>query len=945
MPGGDGDGGGGGGGCGCGARGGGSERTTGMGEAPAEVELHTAPPPPLSLLSGDIAAKAAAMGNTMDDASPTGVQQQAAAAASAIAAVALPVNVPAAPALPGGVIPLPPTTGSVEAATAATPAAVAALYKSRGNAHFAAGAYQQAVAAYTAGLEAEPRNVNLLSNRSAAHLKLLNYADAEADGRAAIDVDPTWAKGWWRVGVAQLEAARPAEAVATFDAALAACSPRDPNLRSARRRALNALEAQAHLAAVAAPAVGGCGCGHPERLPHPGEALAQRMAEEIPRVLSAHNYYAVLGVAITASAGEIKRRYYALARVLHPDKCRQPMGGEAMRDVSMAYTTLSSPVKRALYDRYMRDVMKADGKLPRTTAATTDAANAKGDAITVAHARDTTSSSRPTPSYSEWEAAQSAAVDLPPWLVCILGVNGGGCCVATVVLLALLPLAIVAIIVTGVAWLVCAPLRAWRRWRQGAEAAAEADRRAAVKADEVLQDAAQAVATADYDYHLPTSRIAVRPVAGRDTSKLLVGVLSPRGDDEGIDGGCGGGSGGGGGGGGGGGDGSGGGGGGGGDGGSLAPCPPDAGVAIRHAMFGDLVSLLPPRAMLLVNDSAVIAARFGSGLSDGLPASTAKAGAVAAAKTGAAEWSCMIRGRHIRAGDELTSPCGRLLARVVSRGEDAADSVVSLRWLAVDGRGCHWQSPPPPPPAPADDGLGNRPSLAAVLDVLGTTPLPPYIRRPPTAADVTDYQTVFAAAAGSVAVPTAALHFTPRLLATLAAVRPDVTVARLTLHVGAGTFAPLTAAAAAGHAMHGERFGVPTSTVASVAAASAAGRPCEWSLDQWEAYELADAADARGTAAAATPPDGASPPPPGGVSVATAYGALASWATTHRAPAIVGTTRLLIVPGYRYAVVDGLVTNLHQPRSTLLLLVAAFVGGRRALAAAYAAALGGDTGS
>ncbi|GAB0493174.1 hypothetical protein MMPV_004448 [Pyropia vietnamensis] len=602
-----------------------------MGEAPAEVELHTAPPPPLSLLSGDIAAKAAAMGNTMDDASPTGVQQQAAAAASAIAAVALPVNVPAAPALPGGVIPLPPTTGSVEgeeheggegkvgalapaataqcaavpvvakgvvgslsvaplaaaavptnpphhgpgttavgavgaaalplaagaavaspvgilsdgggadcaaaatAATAATPAAVAALYKSRGNAHFAAGAYQQAVAAYTAGLEAEPRNVNLLSNRSAAHLKLLNYADAEADGRAAIDVDPTWAKGWWRVGVAQLEAARPAEAVATFDAALAACSPRDPNLRSARRRALNALEAQAHLAAVAAPAVGGCGCGHPERLPHPGEALAQRMganasaeatpakstdgansvqrppkavtsrnaggrggcagrpaaleaAEEIPRVLSAHNYYAVLGVAITASAGEIKRRYYALARVLHPDKCRQPMGGEAMRDVSMAYTTLSSPVKRALYDRYMRDVMKADGKLPRTTAATTDAANAKGDAITVAHARGTTSSSRPTPSYSEWEAAQSAAVDLPPWLVCILGVNGGGCCVATVVLLALLPLAIVAIIVTGVAWLVCAPLRAWRRWRQGAEAAAEADRRAAVKADEVLQD-------------------------------------------------------------------------------------------------------------------------------------------------------------------------------------------------------------------------------------------------------------------------------------------------------------------------------------------------------------------------------------------------------------------------------------------------------------------------
>lgn len=438
-------------------------------------------------------------------------------------------------------------------------------------------------------------------------------------------------------------------------------------------------------------------------------------------------------------------------------------------------------------------------------------------------------------------------------------------------------------------------------------------------------------------------------------------------------------------------------------------------MAIRHATFGDLVSLLPPRAMLLVNDSAVIAARvgvvkrasgggaelfllapagrgdpavalaaplpageFGGGPSDGVPAATTTVAAVAATETEAAEWSCMIRGRHIRAGDELTSPCGRLLARVVSRGEDAADSVVSLRWLAVPppprwtAAAASGSTPAPPSPSLGGNGLGNRPSLAAVLDVLGTTPLPPYIRRPPTAADATDYQTIFAAAAGSVAVPTAALHFTPRLLANLAASRPDVTVARLTLHVGAGTFAPLTAAAAAGHAMHGERFGVPASTVAAVAAASAAGRPCvavgttavrtletlywcgvrvlaggddpageEWSLDQWEAYKLADAADARRTAAAAAPPDGASPPPPGGVSVAAAYGALASWATTYGAPAIVGTTRLLIVPGYRYAVVDGLVTNLHQPRSTLLLLVAAFVGGRRALAIAYAAALEG----
>lgn len=261
MLGGDDDGGGGGGNGGGGYTGSGSEGATGMGAAPADVKSHTPPPPPLSLRSGDDGTKAAAIGNGMDDASPTGVQQQATATASVIAAAALPVSVPPAPALPGGIIPLPPTAGAVEdgahaggegkvraaspvatarcaavpvvgnrgvgsleatplaavaipteppphgpgtkavrsagaagaplaagaaiaspmgrpsdgggavcaavttAATATSPAVAAALYKSRGNAHFAAGAYDKAVAAYTAGLEAEPRNVNLLSNR------------------------------------------------------------------------------------------------------------------------------------------------------------------------------------------------------------------------------------------------------------------------------------------------------------------------------------------------------------------------------------------------------------------------------------------------------------------------------------------------------------------------------------------------------------------------------------------------------------------------------------------------------------------------------------------------------------------------------------------------------------------------------------------------------------
>jgi len=212
--------------------------------------------------------------------------------------------------------------------------------------------------------------------------------------------------------------------------------------------------------------------------PRGGRPAALDAGAEIPRVLAAQNYYAVLGVPLDATGGAVKRRYYALARALHPDKCRVPMGGEAMRDVAMAYTTLASPVKRALYDRYMRDVMAAGADAPRAGR------SAAAPAAAAAAAAD-----RPTPSYSEWEASQAAAVDLPPWLVCLLGVHGGGCCVATVLLLLLLPLAVVAGVATVLAWAAWVPVRAVRRWRSGAEAAAEAERRAAAKADEGWQDA------------------------------------------------------------------------------------------------------------------------------------------------------------------------------------------------------------------------------------------------------------------------------------------------------------------------------------------------------------------------------------------------------------------------------------------------------------------------
>ncbi|OSX76690.1 hypothetical protein BU14_0178s0006 [Porphyra umbilicalis] len=400
------------------------------------------PPPPLpDLATGGVATPAATVVAT-GGATDTGGDGAAAAAAGGGADAAAAAAAADAATAPGG------GGGAVDGA----PAAAAALCKARGNSHFAAGRYADAVDAYTAGLRVEGGNVNLLSNRSAAHLKLGHLAAAEADGRAAVAADPQWPKGWWRVGVAQLEGGHPADAVATFDAALAACDAADANLRSARRRAVEAVEAAAHLAAVASEAGavgGGAGAG-------------------------------------AGGGGAVKRRYYALARALHPDKCRVAMGGEAMRDVAMAYTTLASPVKRALYDRYMRDVMAACADGPRAPAAgrsPTAAAPAPAAAAAAAAAN------RPTPSYSEWEASQAAAVDLPPWLVCLLGVHGGGCCVATALLLLLLPLAVVAGAMTVLAWAAWLPVRAVRRWRAGAEAAAEAERRAVAKADEGWQDA------------------------------------------------------------------------------------------------------------------------------------------------------------------------------------------------------------------------------------------------------------------------------------------------------------------------------------------------------------------------------------------------------------------------------------------------------------------------
>jgi S-adenosylmethionine:tRNA ribosyltransferase-isomerase len=186
------------------------------------------------------------------------------------------------------------------------------------------------------------------------------------------------------------------------------------------------------------------------------------------------------------------------------------------------------------------------------------------------------------------------------------------------------------------------------------------------------------------------------------------------------------------------------------------------------------------------------------------------------------------------------------------------------------------------------------------LERHGAVPLPPYITRAPNPDDASRYQTVYARHDGAVAAPTAGLHFDDALLAALT--RAGVASAYLTLHVGAGTFQPMRTDDIAAHTMHAERYRIPEATAAAVTAARERdGRVVAVGTTTLRALEAAAASD--GVVRAGE-----------------------------------GETRLFITPGYAFRAVDRLLTNFHLPRSTLLMLVAAF-GGFDAVRAAYAHAI------
>ena len=221
-------------------------------------------------------------------------------------------------------------------------------------------------------------------------------------------------------------------------------------------------------------------------------------------------------------------------------------------------------------------------------------------------------------------------------------------------------------------------------------------------------------------------------------------------------------------------------------------------------------------------------------------------------------------------------------------------------------------------------------SFAEIIDVMGELPIPPYLNRETEESDKTTYQTVYSKIKGSVAAPTAGLHFTPEVLAALDA--HGIEREELTLHVGAGTFKPVKSEEIEGHEMHTEFISVRRETIQKLIAhhaqAIAVGTTSVRTLESlyfmgMKVMQNSDLSESELHVSQWEPYGQAVPE----VSAEASLQALASWMDRHQLKVLHSSTQIIIAPGYEYRIVKMLITNFHQPQSTLLLLVSAFVKG------------------
>jgi len=292
--------------------------------------------------------------------------------------------------------------------------------------------------------------------------------------------------------------------------------------------------------------------------------------------------------------------------------------------------------------------------------------------------------------------------------------------------------------------------------------------------------------------------------------------------------------------------------------------------AVAHATVASLPERLAPGDLVVVNDTRVFPARL---LGHRIPSGGAVECLLISRIEGDTWEALMHPGQKLRPGGKIVF--GRIHGEVLER-RFFGRRVIRL-----------W----------TDDGS----PVDAAVDAIGHVPLPPYIKRDDSAADRDRYQTVFARARGSVAAPTAGLHFNPALLEALAA--RGVDIARITLHVGYGTFQPVRVERVEDHRLEPERYEISEPAATAINAALDAGRRVV----------------AVGTTTTRTLE-----------AVAAAHGG--------RLVAAEGATDLFIYPGFEFKAIRGLLTNFHLPQSSLLMLVSAFAG-REGVLHAYAEAV------
>jgi S-adenosylmethionine:tRNA ribosyltransferase-isomerase len=367
----------------------------------------------------------------------------------------------------------------------------------------------------------------------------------------------------------------------------------------------------------------------------------------------------------------------------------------------------------------------------------------------------------------------------------------------------------------------------------------------------------------DFDYDLPQDKIAYYPLPERDKSALLIR------DKDGK---------------------------------------------IKSDIFRNLSSYLPGDANLVFNNSRVIPARMFFPAANGgfteifcLEPVNPAGYAEMMQSTGSCRWKCMIGNRknfNKILKKEIRSDGKSIYIEAKSVVNEGLTSILDFTW---------------------NDACIT---FGEIILKAGITPLPPYIKREAVPDDSERYQTVYSKIDGSVAAPTAGLHFTPGVLNDLE--RKKMRMSDITLHVGSGTFLPVKGDSISEHSMHSEYFSVTRDFIANFAdvkgpvipVGTTSLRTLEslyWlgvktetgikqssealSLDQWEPYNL-----------------------PSSVPLKKAFINLLDWMDIRQLGTLTGRTRLMILPGYPFRVADAVITNFHQPKSTLLLLIAAFIG-------------------